>query len=431
MIERYSRPGMAALWTEEAKLGRWLRVELAACRAWAGRGVIPPEDLAAIEARAAFSVERTREIERTTNHDVVAFLTDVAEHVGPASRWVHYGLTSSDVLDTGLALAIAEAGAMLVDGQAALTRALRERAIEHRHTVCVGRTHGVHAEPTTFGLKLAGHAMESRRNEERLRRAVAGASVGKLSGAVGTYAMLDPALEAEVMAELGIDAEPVATQVVARDRHAELVSAMAVAASSLDRLATEVRHLQRTEVREAEEPFAAGQKGSSAMPHKRNPITAERVSGLARVIRGHAVAALEDVALWHERDISHSSVERVILPDSTILLDYLLDTTRRLVEGLVVDPERMTTVLGSSFGLVYSQRVLLALVERGLTREEAYAVVQRSAMRCWERGTELAKELLAEDEVRAVMTEAELTALLDPGWYVRHVDEVMERVAAL
>ena len=431
MIERYSRPRMAALWTEEAKLGRWLRVELAVCRAWAGRGVIPPEDLAEIEARAAFSVERTREIERTTNHDVVAFLTDVAEHVGPASRWVHYGLTSSDVLDTGLALAIAEAGAMLVDGQAALTRALRERAIEHRHTVCVGRTHGVHAEPTTFGLKLAGHAMESRRNEERLRRAVAGASVGKLSGAVGTYAMLDPALEAEVMAELGIDAEPVATQVVARDRHAELVSAMAVAASSLDRLATEVRHLQRTEVREVEEPFAAGQKGSSAMPHKRNPITAERVSGLARVIRGHAVAALEDVALWHERDISHSSVERVILPDATILLDYLLDTTRRLVEGLVIDPERMTTVLGSSFGLVYSQRVLLALVERGLTREEAYAVVQRSAMRCWERGTELAKELLAEDEVRAVMTEAELTALLDPGWYVRHVDEVMERVAAL
>ncbi|HJZ62318.1 MAG TPA: adenylosuccinate lyase [Miltoncostaeaceae bacterium] len=431
MIERYSRPGMVALWTEEAKLGRWLRVELAVCRAWAGRGVIPPEDLAAIEARAAFSVERTREIERTTNHDVVAFLTDVAEHVGPASRWVHYGLTSSDVLDTGLALAIADAGAILVDGQAALTRVLRERALEHRHTVCVGRTHGVHAEPTTFGLKLAGHAMESRRNEERLRRAVAGASVGKLSGAVGTYAMLDPALEAEVMAELGIDAEPVATQVVARDRHAELVSAMAVAASSLDRLATEVRHLQRTEVREAEEPFAAGQKGSSAMPHKRNPITAERVSGLARVIRGHAVAALEDVALWHERDISHSSVERVILPDSTILLDYLLDTTRRLVEGLVVDPERMTTVLGSSFGLVYSQRVLLALVERGLTREEAYAVVQRSAMRCWERGTELAKELLAEDEVRAVMTEAELTALLDPGWYVRHVDEVMERVAAL
>jgi adenylosuccinate lyase len=422
---------MAAVWTEEAKLARWLRVELAVSAAWARRGVIPAEDLAAIEARAAFSVERTREIERTTNHDVVAFLTDVAERVGPASRWIHYGVTSSDVLDTGLALAVAEAGAMLVEGQAALTRALRDRALEHRHTVCVGRTHGVHAEPTTFGLKLAGHAMESRRNEERLRRAVAGASVGKLSGAVGTYAMLDPALEAEVMAELGLTAEPVATQVVARDRHAELVAAMAVAASSLDRLATEVRHLQRTEVREAEEPFAAGQKGSSSMPHKRNPITAERISGLARVIRGHSIAALEDVALWHERDISHSSVERVILPDATILLDYLLDTMRRLVEGLVVRPERMLEVLGSSFGLVYSQRVLLALVERGLTREEAYAVVQRSAMRCWERGTELAEELLEEEEVRAVMTEAELAGLFDPSWYVRHVDELMERVAAL
>jgi adenylosuccinate lyase len=431
VIERYSRPRMAAVWTEEAKLARWLRVELAVSAAWARRGVIPAEDLAAIEARAAFSVERTGEIERTTNHDVVAFLTDVAERVGPASRWIHYGVTSSDVLDTGLALAVAEAGAMLVEGQAALTRALRDRALEHRHTVCVGRTHGVHAEPTTFGLKLAGHAMESRRNEERLRRAVAGASVGKLSGAVGTYAMLDPALEAEVMAELGLTAEPVATQVVARDRHAELVAAMAVAASSLDRLATEVRHLQRTEVREAEEPFAAGQKGSSSMPHKRNPITAERISGLARVIRGHSIAALEDVALWHERDISHSSVERVILPDATILLDYLLDTMRRLVEGLVVRPERMLEVLGSSFGLVYSQRVLLALVERGLTREEAYAVVQRSAMRCWERGTELAEELLEEEEVRAVMTEAELAGLFDPSWYVRHVDELMERVAAL
>jgi adenylosuccinate lyase len=431
VIERYSRPRMAAVWTEEAKLARWLRVELAVSAAWARRGVIPAGDLAAIEARADFSVERTREIERTTNHDVVAFLTDVAERVGPASRWIHYGVTSSDVLDTGLALAVAEAGAMLVEGQAALTRALRDRALEHRHTVCVGRTHGVHAEPTTFGLKLAGHAMESRRNEERLRRAVAGASVGKLSGAVGTYAMLDPALEAEVMAELGLTAEPVATQVVARDRHAELVAAMAVAASSLDRLATEVRHLQRTEVREAEEPFAAGQKGSSSMPHKRNPITAERISGLARVIRGHSIAALEDVALWHERDISHSSVERVILPDATILLDYLLDTMRRLVEGLVVRPERMLEVLGSSFGLVYSQRVLLALVERGLTREEAYAVVQRSAMRCWERGTELAEELLEEEEVRAVMTEAELAGLFDPSWYVRHVDELMERVAAL
>ena len=394
VIARYSRPEMAAVWTEEAKLARWLEVELAVCRAWAARGVIPAGDLAQIESRAGFSVERTREIERVTDHDVVAFLTDVAERVGPASRWIHYGMTSSDVLDTGLALAIARAGALLLDGQAALTRALRDRALEHAGTLEVGRTHGVHAEPTTFGLKLAGFAFESRRNEERLRAALEGASVGKLSGAVGTYATLDPDLEAEVLAALGLGVEPASTQVVARDRHAALVAQMAVAASSLDRLATELRHLQRTEVREAEEAFAAGQKGSSAMPHKRNPITAERISGLARVIRGHAVAALEDVALWHERDISHSSVERIVLPDGFGLLDYLLHRTRALIEGLVVHPERMLANLGASGGLVYSQRVLLSLVERGLTREDAYALVQRAAMTAWDEGRPL-RDVLA------------------------------------
>jgi adenylosuccinate lyase len=431
MIARYSRPEMAGIWTEQAKLQRWLDVEIAVCRAWARRGVVPPEDLAAIEANAAFSVERTLEIEKTTNHDVVAFLTNVAEHVGPASRWVHYGMTSSDVLDTGLALAVKQAGAILLREQAALTQTLMTRALEHADTLCVGRTHGIHAEPTTFGLKLAGFAFESRRNEERIARAFEGASVGKLSGAVGTYAMLAPDLEAEVMKELGIEAEPSATQVVARDRHAELVAALAVAASSLDRLATELRHLQRTELREAEEAFTKGQKGSSAMPHKRNPITAERISGLARVIRGHAVAALEDVALWHERDISHSSVERVILPDATILLDYLLATTRRLVEGLVVSPERMRAVLDSSHGLVFSQRVLLGLVERGLTREDAYALVQRNAMRAWDEGTDL-RDLLADDpDVMAVLDPDDLGELMDPGWYVRHADEVMGRLRAL
>ena len=431
MIGRYSRPEMAGIWTEDAKLGRWLHVELAVCRAWARRGVVPAEDLAAIEAKAAFSVERTLEIERITNHDVVAFLTDVAEHIGPASRWVHYGMTSSDVLDTGLGVALKQAGEILLREQAALTATLRARAIEHADTLCVGRTHGIHAEPTTFGLKLAGFAFESRRNEERLARAFAGVAVGKLSGAVGTYAMLAPDLEAEVMDELGITAEPSATQVVARDRHAELVAALAVAASSLDRLATELRHLQRTEVREAEEAFTKGQKGSSAMPHKRNPITAERISGLARVIRGHAVAALEDVALWHERDISHSSVERVILPDATILLDYLLATTRRLVEGLVVSPERMQAVLDSSHGLVYSQRVLLGLVERGLTREDAYSLVQRNAMRAWDEHRPLRELLRTDADVMGVIAPEDLDALMDPAWYVRHADTVMARLSAL
>jgi adenylosuccinate lyase len=393
--------------------------------------VIPAEDLAAIEERAGFSVERTQELERTTNHDVVAFLTDVNERVGPASRWIHYGMTSSDVLDTGLALAVKRAGELLLAEQAALTATLRDLSLEHRDTLCVGRTHGIHAEPTTFGLKLAGHALESRRNEERLADALAGAAVGTLSGAVGTYAMLEPAIEAAVLGELGIGGEPIPTQVVARDRLAHLVCAMAVAASSLDRLATELRHLQRTELREAEEAFTAGQKGSSAMPHKRNPITAERISGIARVVRGHAVAALEDVALWHERDISHSSVERIILPDAFLALDYMLARARALVGGLVVHPGRMRAVLESSHGLVYSQRVLLGLVERGLTREEAYALVQRNALRAWDEERPLG-ELLAEDDgVTAVLPAGEIAALMDPSWYTRHVPELMERVAAL
>ncbi len=422
---------MSAVWTEEAKLGRWLEVELAVCRAWARRGVIPPEDLTEIEAKAGFSVERTLELEKTTNHDVVAFLTDVNERIGPASRWVHYGMTSSDVLDTGLGLAIKRSGELLLAGQAALTAALKALALRHRDTVCVGRTHGVHAEPTSFGLKMATFAMESRRNEERLARAVEQASVGALSGAVGTYATLSPELELEVLSELGLGAEPASTQVVARDRHADLVSQMAVAASSLDRLATELRHLQRTEVREAEEAFTAGQKGSSAMPHKRNPITGERISGIARVVRGHAVAAFEDVALWHERDISHSSVERIILPDAFLAMDYMLHIAKRLVEGLVVYPERMKEVLWSSGGLVFSQRVLLGLVERGLTREDAYALVQRNAMRCWDTGTPLRELLAADPEVTAVIDDATLAELFDPSWYLRHVGTVMDRVEAL
>jgi adenylosuccinate lyase len=401
------------------------------CRAWADRGVVPAEDMAAIEARAGFSVERTREIERTTNHDVAAFVMDVSERVGPAGRWVHHGLTSSDVLDTGLALALRESGELLLREQAALTRTLRDRALQHRDTLTVGRTHGVHAEPTTFGFKLAGHAFESRRNEERLGAAVRGTLVGKLSGAVGTGATLEPGMEAAVLAGLGLEAEPAATQVVARDRHAALVAEMAVAASSLERLAVELRHLQRTELREAEEAFTPGQKGSSAMPHKRNPITAERISGLSRLVRGYAVAILEDVALWHERDISHSSVERVALPDAHLVLDYMLATTRALVEGLVVHPDRMRETLQASRGLVYSQRVLLGLVERGLTRDDAYALVQRSAMRAWDEGLELRDLLAAEPEVAAVMPAEELDALFDARWYARNLDPIWERVAAL
>lgn len=431
MIARYSRPAMAAVWTEEAKLGRWLEVEIAVCRAWNRRGVVPDADLAQIEERAGFSVERTLEIEKTTNHDVVAFLTDVAEHIGPASRWVHYGMTSSDVLDTGLGLAIARAGILLVEGQAALTTQLRDLALRHRDTICVGRTHGVHAEPTSFGLKMAGYAFESRRNEERLRQAVAAASVGCLSGAVGTYATLAPDLEEEVLTELGLTPEPASTQVVARDRHADLLSAMAVAASGIERLAVELRHLQRTEVREAEEAFTAGQKGSSAMPHKRNPITGERLTGLARLVRGYAVPALENVALWHERDISHSSVERVILADAFLAMDYMLATAVRLLSGLVVYEDRMAEVLWSSGGLVFSQRVLLGLVESGLTREDAYALVQRNAMRCWETGTPLKDLLLADPEVASRLDGAAVDALFDPSWYLRNVGVVMDRVAAL
>ncbi len=431
MIPRYSRPEMAAIWTEHAKLQRWLDVELAVCRAWCRRGVIPADDLAQIEAKAAFSVERTLEIEKTTNHDVVAFLTNVNENIGPASRWVHYGMTSSDVLDTGLALAMVQSGTLLVAAQAALTQALKARALEHRDTLCVGRTHGVHAEPTTFGLRLAGFALESRRNEERLKRAHEQIAYGKLSGAVGTYAMLDPAIEAEVMDELGLKCEPIATQVIPRDRHAEVVTQMALAASSLERLAVEIRHLQRTEVREAEEAFGKGQKGSSAMPHKRNPITAERITGLARVIRSNSIAALEDVALWHERDISHSSVERVILPDSYTLLDYLLATSTKLIEGLLVRPERMKQVLDSSYGLVYSQRVLLGLVEEGLTREEAYAAVQRNAMVAWDTGTPLRELLGDDDDVTGKISPERLDSLFDPSHHLRHMDDLMARVEAL
>ena len=387
MIERYTRPEIGAVWSEQRKLETWLEVELAVVDALVERGEVPGEDAEAIRARAAFSVEAVRERERVTDHDVAAFVDVVAASVGEAGRWVHHGLTSSDVLDTALALQLREAGEICLAGALAHRDALVARAREHAGTLCVGRTHGVHAEPTTFGAKLAGFAFEAQRNLERLERAFAGVAVGALSGAVGTYSANNPEVEAAVLDRLGLGREDVSTQVVARDRHAELLGAIALAGSGLERFATEVRHLQRTEVREVEEPFRAGQKGSSAMPHKRNPIVCERITGLARLLRGHAQAGGEDVALWHERDISHSSVERVALPDATILLDYMQSLAVRVASGMTVHADRMRANIEATHGALYSQRALLALVESGRSRDDAYRIVQENAQRAWDTGT--------------------------------------------
>ena len=402
MIARYTRPEMGAVWTDERRLGAWLEVELAALDAHAAIGVVPAGDVAAIRAKAAVDVARAREIEERTHHDVIAFTETVAEQVGEPARWFHYGLTSSDVVDTGLALQLRDAGAILLRGVEAARAAVLARALEHRATPCMGRTHGVHAEPTTFGLKLLGWVFELDRAHARLARAVDGVCVGKLSGAVGAYGNIDPRVEEQVLGALGLDVEPASTQVVARDRHAEFLAAIAITGSSLDRFATELRHLQRSEVREAEEPFGKGQKGSSAMPHKKNPITCERISGLARVLRGNAVVGLEDVPLWHERDISHSSAERVVLADSSILLDYMLAKFTWVVEGLVVRAERMRHNLDASQGLPFSGRVLLALVEAGLSREDAYQVVQRNALQAWETGEHLRDLVLADPDAQGL-----------------------------
>ncbi len=421
MISRYTRPELGGLWTDAARLEAWRRVEVAACEEMDGP---TEEDRAAIRA-ASFTVEAVAERERTTDHDVAAFVDVLSESAGPAGRWIHFGLTSSDVLDTALALQLRAAGEVIVPAARAYAAALVSRAREQRDTLCVGRTHGVHAEPTTFGIKLAGFAFEAHRNAERLERAFAQAAVGALSGAVGTYAATGPAFERRVLERLGLAAEPVSTQVVPRDRHAELLAAIALAGAGLERFATEVRHLQRTEVREVEEPFRAGQKGSSAMPHKRNPIKAEQISGLARVLRGNAQAGLEDVALWHERDISHSSVERVILPDSTILVDYLLDRARRLVEGMTVYPDRMRQNLEATHGALFSQRVLLALVAGGMGRDEAYRIVQRLAQRAWDEGTPL------RGLVEAEHPELDAAAIFDHGAFTRHAAEIVGRLDAI
>ena len=420
---------MSRIWSEGEKLRRWLEVELAALEGWAEIGAVPPETVSAIRERAVVPTpERVAEIERETNHDVAAFVDAVSEGLGEEGRFFHYGLTSSDVLDTALSLAVQDAGVLVLGGIDRAFSAVVSRAEEHRETICMGRTHGIHAEPTTFGLKLAGWAFALDRDRDRLGRAVEGLRVGKLSGAVGTYAAADPEVERVACERLGLEPAPSSTQILQRDRHAELLSALALAASSLDRFATEIRHLARTEVREVEEPFGRGQKGSSSMPHKRNPITAERLCGLARVVRGNAIVGLENVALWHERDISHSSAERVVIPDSFLAVDYMLDRFTWLVEGLVVHERRMRDNVEASFGLVYSQRLLLALVDAGLTRDDSYRLVQRNALRAWDE--QVGFRSLVEGDAE-IASRVDLDAVFDEGAFVAHVDTVFERLRAL
>jgi adenylosuccinate lyase len=423
VIERYTRPEMGAVWSERRRFDTWLRVELAVVDVLAEQGVVPEEDAATIRDRASFTVEAVKEREKVTDHDVAAFVDVVAESVGEAGRWVHHGLTSSDVLDTALGLQLSQAGMILVGGAADYRNALIRRAREHVDTLCVGRTHGVHAEPTTFGVKLAGFGFEAHRNLIRLERAAEAVSVGALSGAVGTYAANGPEVEEAVLKRLGLAREYVSTQVVPRDRHAELLSAIALAGAGLERFATEIRHLQRTEVREVEEPFRSGaQKGSSAMPHKRNPIVTERITGIARLLRGYAQTGLENVALWHERDISHSSVERVSLPDATILLDYAQHLAIRVVEGMTVHEERMRENLDLTHGALYSQRALLALVEAGRSRDDAYRIVQQAAQRAWDERVEF-RDLMAE-----AAPELDLEAVFDPAAFVRHAQTLVGRL---
>ena len=432
MIGRYTLPEMGALWTEAARFERMLEVELAVARAQAARGLVPPEALAALEGRARVDVERIAELERTTDHDVVAFVSQVAEAVGPEGRYLHLGLTSSDVVDTALALQLRSAGERLLGDCDRLLGVLVARARSEADTLMMGRTHSVHAEPTTLGAKLAGWAFEVERDRRRLAAAVEDIATGKLSGPVGTYSHLDPDVEIEVMASLGLRADPVSTQIVQRDRHAALLTAIAITGGSLERFATEVRNLQHTEIGELMEPFRAGQKGSSAMPHKRNPILSERIAGLARVLRGYAVTALEDQPLWHERDISHSSAERIILPDATILLDYLLVRTTGLVEGLVVHGERMRENIERGLGLHASSRVLVALVEHGgMAREDAYAVVQRASLRAADERSGLRALLAVDPIVASHLSLAELAACFDDAAFLRHVPAVIGRLDAI
>jgi adenylosuccinate lyase len=425
VIPRYTREEIGAVWTQQRRMEGWLKVELAATDAWAAEGVVPEDAARACREKASFTVEAVEERERTTGHDVAAFVDVVSGSIGEQGRWLHYGLTSSDVLDTALALQLSEAGEIVLRGARAYRDALVARAKEFAETLCVGRTHGVHAEPTTFGLRLAGFAFEADRNLDRLTGAFEQVAVGKLSGAVGTYASIPPSAEARVMETLGLASEDISTQVVPRDRHAVVLARMAIAAGGLERFGTEIRNLQRTEVREVEEPFGAGQKGSSAMPHKRNPILAERICGLARVMRGYSQVGMENIALWHERDISHSGAERVVLPDATIALDYMQHIATRIVDGMTVHTDRMLENIELTHGALFSQRALTALVESGMTRDEAYRLVQESAQRAWDEGTSF-RELIG-----SVAPRLPLDEIFDYSAYLEHVPKVMARLDRL
>jgi len=429
LIERYTLPEMGQIWTEQNKLAMWLKVEIAVCQAQAAQGLIPAEALTEIEAKAQFDLERVRQIEREVRHDVIAFLTNVNEFVGAAGRYIHLGLTSSDVVDTGLSLQLVAATDLLLGSLNSLIAVIRDLAQQHRHTVMIGRTHGIHAEPTTFGLKVAGWLAEFQRHQQRLTQVRKEIAVGKISGAVGTYAHISPQIESLVCTALGLQVDPVSTQVISRDRHALYVQTLALLGGSIERVAVEIRHLQRTDVLEVEEFFAAGQKGSSAMPHKRNPIRSEQLTGLARLLRGYSTSALENIALWHERDISHSSVERVILPDSSIIAHYMVVQLTDILATLQVYPENMHRNMQVYGGVVFSQQVLLALVQKGLSREAAYAIVQRHAHAAWNHiGGDFRAGLARDPEVQSLLTPAELDACFDPSPHLRHVDTILARL---
>lgn len=428
MIPRYTRETMGKLWTDEAKFSTWLEVEIAICEGWNRLGVIPDEDLKAIKSRAAVDVNRINELEKITRHDVIAFVSSIEEHVGPPARFVHLGVTSSDILDTALALMLKRASTLILEDIDALMDVLKRRAYEFKDTPQMGRSHGIHAEPVTFGLKLALWYAEMERNRTRFRQAVEEVAVGKISGAVGTFANVDPGVETYVCEKLGLKPAPASTQVIQRDRHAHFFTTLAILSGTLEKIATEIRHLQRTEVLEVEERFAQGQKGSSAMPHKRNPVGSENICGLARLVKSYAQASLENITLWHERDISHSSVERVIAPDSCILIDYMLNRTRNILDGLVVHPERMMENLNRTHGLIYSQRVLLALVEKGVSRDNAYVMVQRNAMKAWNEDRDFQTLLRKDPEIGRYLDPAELMALFDISYHLKHVDTIFDRV---
>ncbi|MBN2569598.1 MAG: adenylosuccinate lyase [Deltaproteobacteria bacterium] len=428
MIPRYSRQEMVSLWNQENKFAKWLEIELAVCEILTRRGEIPEESFKNISQKAGFDVRRIEEIEETVKHDVIAFLTSVAEKVGEDSRYIHMGLTSSDILDTSLALLLKEASEILIEDVDSLLKVLKDRAYQYKDTLMMGRSHGIHAEPVTFGLKMAMWYQEMERNRERLVRARENISYGKISGAVGTFSFIDPGVEEYVCDRLGLRPAPVSTQIMQRDRHAEFFSTLAIIASSIEKFATEIRHLQRTEVREVEEYFSAGQKGSSAMPHKRNPVLSENLSGLARLMRSYAMASLENIPLWHERDISHSSVERVIAPDATTLLDFMLHRFTNLMKNIVVYPEKMISNLNMTKGVIFSQMVLLKLVEKGTSREDAYSCVQKNAMKSWEDGIEF-KELILQDEIiTSHLNEGEIEGIFSNSNFVKHVDFIFARV---